>query len=70
PYGIPLTNSACYSPISANTASWLTIVYRYDATTGTMQPVQESLGQSATPTTRNYTRMFQWAENLFADTFS
>ncbi|MGA0406003.1 MAG: hypothetical protein ACO3O4_12695 [bacterium] len=56
--------------MSANTASWLTIVYRYDATTGTMQPVPESLGQSTTPTTRNYTRMFQWAENLFADTFS
>ena len=70
PYGTPLTNSACYSPISANTASWLTIVYRYDATTGTMQPVPESLGQSTTPTTLNYTRMFQWAENLFADTFS
>ncbi len=70
PYGTPMTNSACYSPISETTASWLTVVYRYDAATGTMQAVPESLGQSSTPTTSNYRRMFDWSENLFADTFS
>lgn len=70
PYGTPMTNSACYSPISLNTASWLTIVYRYDAATQSMQPIPESLGQSSTPTTNNYYRMFDWAENLFADTFA
>ena len=28
----PVANSACYSPITASTASWLTAVYQYDAT--------------------------------------
>ena len=28
----PVANSACFSPITAQTASWLTAVYQYDAT--------------------------------------
>lgn len=70
PYAAPKTNSACYSPISSNTASWLTAVFAYDAATGTMKLVPESFGSASTPTRDNYETMFEWAGNLFSDTFS
>ncbi len=70
PYGRPVTNSACYTPISADTATWLTAVFAYDATSGTMQVVRESSGAASAPTNSNYRRMFDWADNLFADTFA
>ncbi|MGV6808518.1 MAG: FAD-dependent oxidoreductase [bacterium] len=70
PYANPVTNSACYSPISAETASWLTAIFRYDSATGSMKLVPESFGESAQPTREQYQAMFDWANNLFADTFS
>ena len=70
PFAAPITNSACYSPTSSTTASWLTAVYAYNPVTGLMQAVPESAGESTTPTTQNYQRMFDWANNLFADTFT
>jgi NADPH-dependent 2,4-dienoyl-CoA reductase/sulfur reductase-like enzyme len=70
PYGAPVTNSACYSPISSTTASWLTAVYAYDQASGTMKVVPESFGAAAAPSTKNYSRMFDWTTNLFADTFA
>ncbi len=70
PFAAPMTNSACYSPISADTASWLTAVFGYDAASRTMKLVNESLGESATPNNQNYRQMFDWASNLFADSFS
>jgi NADPH-dependent 2,4-dienoyl-CoA reductase/sulfur reductase-like enzyme len=70
PYGRPVTNSACYTPISADTATWLTAVFAYDAASGTMQVVRESSGAAAVPSNENYRRMFDWADNLFADTFA
>ncbi|MBU0655665.1 MAG: NAD(P)/FAD-dependent oxidoreductase [Gammaproteobacteria bacterium] len=70
PYAAPVTNSACYSPISASTASWLTAVYAYDQVSGTMKLVPESFGAAATPTSNNYRRMFDWTANLFNDTFA
>ncbi|MDP2786281.1 MAG: FAD-dependent oxidoreductase, partial [Sulfurimicrobium sp.] len=36
PNPAPKTNSACYSPITADTASWLTAVYGYDAVNNKM----------------------------------
>ncbi|QJW85021.1 hypothetical protein HK414_20150 [Ramlibacter terrae] len=33
----PVANSACYSPITATTASWLTAVYQYDPATQSMR---------------------------------
>lgn len=69
PYAAPMTNSACYSPVSATTASWLTAVYAYDAATATMKLVQESFGAADAPTRDNYTDMFEWTANLFNDTF-
>ncbi|QTR54156.1 NAD(P)/FAD-dependent oxidoreductase [Thiothrix unzii] len=70
PFAAPVTNSACYSPITATTASWLTAVYAYDATTGTMKVVPESSGEATTHTAQNYRRMLDWANSLFADTFA
>ena len=70
PYAAPVTNSACYSPISATTASWLTAVYAYDQTSGTMKLVPESFGAAAAPSNKYYNRMFDWTTNLFNDTFA
>ena len=70
PYASPMTNSACYSPISATEASWLTAVFAYDAGSGSMQLVQGSLGEASAPSAKNYRDMFDWSENLFADSFA
>lgn len=64
----PMTASACYSPITNRTASWLSVVFAYDAATNTMKAV-EPAHESATISEDNYSKMFAWSENLFADTF-
>ncbi|HNW78192.1 MAG TPA: FAD/NAD(P)-binding oxidoreductase [Candidatus Competibacteraceae bacterium] len=66
----PVTNSACYSPITANTASWLTAVYAYNPNTGLMEVVPDSFGEAPAPTQGNYEKMFDWAAGLFGDTFA
>lgn len=70
PYGAPMTNSACYSPISADTASWLTAVYAYDPLTNSMKLVPESFGASNGASQSNYRKMSDWANSLFGDTFA
>ena len=70
PYAAPMTNSACYSPISTNTASWLTGVFGYDPATDSMKIVPGSGGASIGVSTENYRDMFDWSGNLFADTFA
>ena len=66
-YTAPKTNSACYSPTSANSASWLTAVYGYNPDTRSMVATSTAAGAS---TTKNYKKMFSWSGNLFADTFA
>lgn len=66
----PHTNSACYSPITATTASWLTANYRYDATTATMVPVPASAGEAAARSTKNFEEMGKWFTALMGDTFA
>jgi len=66
-YGSPKTNSACYSPTSKTEASWLSAVFKYDATSQNMVIANIDAGE---PSTGNYTDMFLWSENLFSDTFS
>ena len=75
PDEVPVTNSACYSPITNNTASWLTAGYRYKpslipGTPGTMERIAESFNEAEMPSGDNYKMMLAWANNLFADTFS
>jgi sulfide dehydrogenase [flavocytochrome c] flavoprotein subunit len=63
------TNSACFSPITADEATWLTAVFRYDRADKIMKLVPGSLGQAHNWNSENYQDMFSWSENLFADTF-
>jgi len=70
PYPAPMTNSACYSPISTDTASWATVVYGYDSNSNSMSAIPASSGVAKVATRENYTDMFDWANNLFADTFA
>jgi sulfide dehydrogenase [flavocytochrome c] flavoprotein chain len=65
----PMTTSACYSPITNRTASWLTASYQYDQVTRQMMRVEESFAEAESPNNENYTDMFRWANSLFADTF-
>lgn len=65
----PATNSACYTPISAKNASWLSANYQFNPTTGTMQLVQDSFDEAKKANGDNYEDMFQWAENIFKDSF-
>lgn len=77
PDAAPVANSACYSPITSNTASWLTAVYQYDASLGQMK-VASNGGQtsgaaaveSASISSRNYTQMGVWFNTLMKDTFA
>jgi len=66
-FASPKTNSACYSPTSATEASWLSGVFKYDSSTQTMVSSSLAAGESAR---ENYSKMFLWSENLFADTFA
>lgn len=66
-YASPKTNSACYSPVSATEASWLSAVFKYDTTSQSMVLANLDDGK---PSTNNYRDMFNWTGNLFADTFA
>lgn len=66
----PVTNSACFTPITNTTASWLTVVYRYDASTKTMVPTGNGVTESDGATSGNYEDMLKWFDNLMADTFA
>ncbi len=70
PYESPVANSACYSPITASTATWLTAAFAYDAVSGSMQGVPASMGGASSASAEHYNTMFEWAKNLFSDTFA
>ena len=64
-------NSACYSPVSINEATWLTVVYEYNSATQQLQPVAgANYPAMGLPSTSNYRDMFNWSGNLFSDTFA
>lgn len=65
----PVTNSACFSPITLDSASWLTVVFQYDPATRAMKSVPASFGEAGKWSRDNYSKMFDWADNLFVDTF-
>ncbi len=64
----PVTNSACYSPITAATATWLSGVYQYDAASASMK--LSKLSASASATSKNYRDMHTWFGTLMSDSFS
>ncbi len=64
-----VTNSACFSPITAKTAGWLTAAFRYDDPSKSMKLIPEAFAEAPAITTENYETMLAWANNLLADTF-
>jgi sulfide dehydrogenase [flavocytochrome c] flavoprotein subunit len=66
----PQTNSACYSPITFDTASWLTATFAYDPVSKTMQPVAASSGEAATRSKDNFEEMQKWFTALMGDSFA
>jgi NADPH-dependent 2,4-dienoyl-CoA reductase/sulfur reductase-like enzyme len=66
----PITNSSCFTPITSKTASWLSVVYRYDPTSGKMLPTGNGITESNGATTENHADMLKWFRNLMADTFA
>lgn len=77
PDSAPVANSACYSPITASTASWLTAVYQYDA--GTRKMVVAANGgvtagaratEAASITNANFQQMNTWFNTLMGDSFA
>jgi NADH dehydrogenase FAD-containing subunit len=77
PDAAPVANSACYSPITSSTASWLTAVYQYDASLGQMKVASNggltsggAAVESANISSRNYTQMGVWFNTLMKDTFA
>ncbi|GAB6046000.1 NAD(P)/FAD-dependent oxidoreductase [Caminibacter profundus] len=68
-YQTPKTNSACYSPVSNTEATWLTAIYQYDPTTKDMK-IMPGYPKSGAPSSKNFSDMFNWAGNLFSNTFA
>jgi hypothetical protein len=66
----PVTNSACFSPITATTASFLTTGFRYvDGNPGSLVKILEASGEAEQISSDNYKMMLAWANNLFAEVF-
>ncbi len=71
PYGAPKTNSACYTPITASTATWLTAVFAYDPATSAMTVVGGKASEPVEgPTKKSHEQMTVWFRTLMADTFA
>jgi NADPH-dependent 2,4-dienoyl-CoA reductase/sulfur reductase-like enzyme len=79
PFARPVANSACFSPITAKTASWLTAVYQYDAADRRMKVAshggQTLVGgapaaatESASINGDNFENMGVWFKTLMSDT--
>ena len=73
----PVANSACYSPITANTASWLTAVYQYDNTSQKMLVAANGgvttnarATEASSITSSNFVQMNTWFNTLMGDSFS
>lgn len=65
----PVTSSACFSPITSSKASWLTASFQYDPGTKSMKRVEASFAEASSATSDGMQQMFQWADNIFADSF-
>lgn len=65
----PVTGSACYSPITAKTAAWLTALYAYDPASKRMKPIPDGVG-AGQASARNLEEMRQWFSNLMTDSYA
>lgn len=73
----PVANSACYSPITASSASWLTAVYQYDPVSSSMKIAANggsianaSATEAAEISSRNFEQMNVWFSALMSDSFA
>jgi NADPH-dependent 2,4-dienoyl-CoA reductase/sulfur reductase-like enzyme len=66
----PVTNSACYSPITMDTASWLTAVFAFNPSTQKMAAVSDSFREAASRSGDNFSKMNMWFSSLMTETFS
>jgi sulfide dehydrogenase [flavocytochrome c] flavoprotein subunit len=73
----PVANSACYSPITASTASWLSTVYQYDGVNRKMvvaanggNTVGAKATEAATISSANFRQMNTWFSTLMGDSFA
>lgn len=68
----PVLNSACFTPVTSTTATWLSAVYQYS--NGLMVPsTQNGYTQPRTATSaskENYSDMEKWFSTLMGDTFA
>lgn len=65
----PVTNSSCFTPITNTTASWLSVVFKYDPVSKTMVPTGNGVTESQGATSENFEDMEKWFTNLMSDTF-
>jgi len=65
----PITNSACYSPITATTASWLSVVFHYDPITQTMVKAAGQPIEAPSISAGNFSQMNTWFSVLMGDVF-
>ena len=71
PYGSPKTNSACYTPITATRATWLTAVFAYDSQANAMAVVGGKPSEPVEgPTVQSHEQMLVWFRTLMRDTFA
>jgi NADPH-dependent 2,4-dienoyl-CoA reductase/sulfur reductase-like enzyme len=71
PFPAPVTNSACYTPITRTRASWLTAVFRFNPDTQEMEVAPPGVVESPDGATRtNFETMQQWFVSLMADTYA
>lgn len=69
PDSAPVTNSACYSPLTANSATWLTALYQYDPVSATMKvATPPGVVASASISNKNFKQMNVWFNTLMSDT--
>jgi len=71
----PVTNSACYSPITFETASWLTAVFQYDSGARQMKAYSSRAGvgpviEAPSANKDNFEQMAKWFRQLMADTYA
>jgi sulfide dehydrogenase [flavocytochrome c] flavoprotein chain len=66
----PVTSSTVFSPVSADSASWLSVVFKYDPVTRAMTAVGGAATESTDATRNNFSVMGGWFRNLMADTFA
>ena len=69
-----VTNSACYTPITATTATWLSAMYQYDPVSKTMVILPQHNNRNAiaasSANSDNYQDMQRWFTTLMGETFS